>query len=1186
MYLKSLELQGFKSFPDKVKLDFDKGLTAVVGPNGSGKSNIADAVRWVLGEQSTKNLRGGKMEDVIFAGTQARKEVGFAQVTLNIDNTSRELMYDNDIVSITRKLYRSGESDYIINGKNVRLKDVVEMFMDTGLGRDGYSIIGQGRVADIVSSKSAERREIFEEAAGISKFRYKKEEAQRRLCAAQDNILRLRDIIAELEMRVEPLKIQSEKAKQFLEYSENKKKLELTIWMNKLSSIKENINSFEENYLIKTSEYESKENEIEEIEEAIESAYKNMQQSSMLIEKLRGDLTEIEKQKSQENAEIAVLENDIIHLNNLIMSLDEKIEKSKLTAGENKLLLEESNQLFESLNEQELANNEMIAQIENEFATLSIESGEADKEFNEKNDELNKLYIKKSELSFKVQSSQANIVEIEEQISALTKEKTDIQESCDKIVTEKNALFASCQEIDEALTENNNKLSGYIKLLEKKNEQLAEHKKEHTSLEFKIREMAQKKHFLTDLDNNMEGFSNSVKEVIKAGQIGRINGIHGTVGQLIKAENKFSIAIETALGAAMQNVIVENEDTAKRCIRLLKENNSGRATFLPITSVKGNVLNEKNLEKQDGFISVAADIVSVDKKYSGIINSLLGRIVIAENLSLATLISKKYGYRFRVVTLDGQVINAGGSFTGGSISKTTGVLTRKNEIENIKRDMFNFAQNYKDLEEKVIQYQAEADKLNIDVEGLRQTVATVNSDKIRFDSEYKYLCANSEQMSQKLEGINNSLSSLSEKISNQKSVFETSTTQLQECESRIAEIEEHITQQQAVISEFHNKRASMSEQLSALKFRQIELKKDIQACQNSIEQLNKSIAENDTGSDIIIRQIDETKLTIEQKQDIITSKKSMIVKFEKETASITESIKQQQENHQQFESKATENRNLQRIKGDEKELLSKEIAKLGERKVSIQREYDTIIAEMWEQYQLSRSEAAAFVIEVDDINSAQRQLNDFKGKIKNLGNVNVSAIEEYEEVSERYEFLSKQMKDVESSKAELEALIKDLTYNMKKMFSESFEEINNNFKSIFVELFGGGTAELVLTDPENILESGIEIIVAPPGKVIKSLSLLSGGEQAFIAIAIYFSILKLRPSPFCILDEIEAALDDVNVAKYAAYLRNFTDTTQFILVTHRRGTMEEADVLYGVTMQQKGISKLLKMDNRQTVNVV
>ena len=1183
MYLKSLELQGFKSFPDKIKLEFGKGITAVVGPNGSGKSNIGDAVRWVLGEQSTKALRGGKMEDVIFSGTLLRKSVGFASVTLNIDNTSRKLSIDNDIVSVTRKLYRSGESEYKINGQSVRLKDIVELFMDTGLGRDGYSIIGQGKIADIVSSKGSERREIFEEAAGISKFRYKKEEANRKLSLAQENILRLRDIISELELRVEPLRIQSEKAKKFIELADTRKQLEISTWIFKLNELKINLNKYEDSFLIRSAEYESKEHEIEQTEINIDNAFSQMQKCSVKIESLRNSILEIERQNAIERSDIAVLENDIVHLNNLIVTYNDQIKQADENSNEtkNKIAFHEN-----KLSELRIKENENlcdIAKVSADFESLDSNADISDKSYEKTSLELNHLYIKKSELSIQINTTQANIDETKVLIDKNRFDISEIHTLIDDKYKEKHDLVEALDDVDKHLEEHNNKLGGYEKLYNSKYNALEELKKQYTQKEIRIRELLQKKKVLIDLENNMEGFSRSVKEVIRAKNNGRISGIKGSIAQLIKVDSKYSLAIETALGAALQNIVVDNESTAKRCINLLKELNAGRATFLPMTSIKGFSLTEKNLENNEGYIAIASELVDYDNEYKDIIQNLLGRIVIAEDLELATDISKKYGYKFRIVTLDGQVINAGGSFTGGSSSRSAGVLTRKNEIDRIERQIQELNEDFNNIKVKTDNLKAQVDKLSIEISNEKDNINYVNSDKAKFSSELSLAAQLIEQYEDKLKSLEGNSKHYNDKLLNLEVFIESCNTAYKGCEDDIKNLETQVQIFKQELASLQEKRENMSNVLQDLKLKQLEISKDIAACELVLSQLNELLLDNSVDVNNINSLIESTKISVDEKNKCIQEKNELINSFDDKTNNINELIKQTQKEHQNFEQSANEYRNAGKLLVAQKEDISKELAKVSERKISVQHDYDSIIAEMWEKYQMSKSEASEIAQPVDDIISMNKRLSEVKGKIKALGNVNVAAIDEYKEVNERYMFMTSQLGDVEKSKSELEKLINDLTESMKQMFSESFNTINENFKSIFVELFGGGKAELVLSDPLNVLESGIEINVAPPGKVIKNLSLLSGGEQAFIAIAIYFAILKLRPSPFCILDEIEAALDDVNVSKYAQYLRKFVDTTQFILITHRRGTMEEADVLYGVTMQQKGISKLLKMDNTNAV---
>ncbi len=1179
MYLKSLELQGFKSFPDKIKLDFNKGLTAVVGPNGSGKSNIGDAVRWVLGEQSSKTLRGAKMEDVIFAGTQFRKPMGYAQVTLNIDNKKGILQVPAEEVSVTRKLYRSGESEYLINGSQVRLKDIYELFMDTGLGRDGYSIIGQGRVAEIVSAKSNERREIFEEAAGISKLRYKKAESEKKLAAAQDNILRLKDIINELEVRVEPLRIQAEKTRKYNELAEKRKSLEVSFWINKLDELKENIKEVDEKILINTTEYESLNADIERIENEIQNCHMSMQEGNIKIEQLQESILETERKNGQINSDIAVYENDILHNIELINNFVEQQKNSAVSSIELRTKIEEGNIKAEEFANAERDVSELLSNLQFELEKLLAESDKFNEEFEQAESKINQLYIKRSEYSFTISSSEKSLAEFKEGLEEQRLHREETEKSIAVLENEYKENDNGVKAIEEVLSELTNKIGGYNRLFESKAKKLEESKSSLQELVIKQNEIKHRVQILTELENNMDGFSYSVKEIIKAGKNQRLNGIHGSIAQLVKVDAEYSIAIETAFGAALQNVIVENEDTAKRCIRLLKEQKAGRATFLPITSVKGTKLDVTAFENETGYVSLASELVDFDSKYSGIVNYLLGRIVVADDIDSASYIAKKNGYKFKIVTLDGQVINAGGSFTGGSVSKSAGVLTRKNEIKSLQEELDKINVDCESLKKDTMKLQAESDKLGFDIEGIKEKISETNEDKIRFESESKRIESLIFQAKIQLETISSNEKMINEKIVIENRKSDEAKKLLSECEKQISESEALVNSHQEEKENIKQKREQLSSEISSNKLKLLEIRKDKENAEAGIEQLKATSLELRQNAIDFEKQIEKQNDLIEEKKALIELRKKELLDSVDSVKEIKEQIISVQAENRNFEQKSGILRKEEKTLGENKEKFSAERARLLSKKESFQKECDNISTELWEQYEMTRSDADKIAVPIEDMLVAQRDLNEIKNKIKNLGAINPAAIEEYEEVSERYKFMSEQLSDVEMSKRELERLIDELTNDMKKKFSESFEEINNNFKQIFVELFGGGKAELVLVNPDDILESGIEINVAPPGKVIKNLSLLSGGEQSFVAIAIYFAILKLRPAPFCILDEIEAALDDVNVSKYAQYLRNFTKTTQFILVTHRRGTMDEADMLYGVTMQEKGISKLLKMSH-------
>ncbi len=1176
VYLKSLELHGFKSFPDKVKLDFNKGISAVVGPNGSGKSNIGDAMRWVMGEQSSKTLRGGKMEDVIFNGSKSRPRAGFAQVTLTIDNEDRALESDSDIVSVSRKLYRNGDSEYMINGANVRLKDIVELFMDTGLGRDGYSIIGQGKIADIVSSKSTERREIFEEAAGISKFRYKKEEAERKLASAEDNISRLNDILGELTDRIEPLEKQCEKAKKFRVLDDEKRKLEISVWVHKLSEYAETVNGYDEKLKSLDLQYKTVADELSSMEDEIEDSFALSAEKSALIDSLKQKIHDVELENSQADAKIAVLENDIEHIENSIVQVKEQIEQSRNSKYFLEAELEKKREDLGQLAKEKISLGESISQTEEQFAGLQFRSAEFDKSLADANSAVNALYLKKSELTYRLENAKNTLSETEESLASSIEEKQDAESKSRFAESELKKLKEALEKNNEKKAEQSNRMSGYGKLLESKSAKLKNAEKSFSENDIKLRETVQKLGLLRDLENSMEGFAYSVKNIMNASKQGRISGVCGSVAQLISVDKKYSVAIETALGGAMQNIAVENEDTAKRGIRLLKESKAGRATFLPITTIKGQRGNAPDGE--NGYVAMASDLVEYDKKYSGIIEYLLGRICIAEDIDSASVIAKKHGYKFRIVTLDGQVINAGGSFTGGSVSKNTGILTRKNEIEALEKAKEKLEEENVKLKSTREALFQETAKLTADIDGLKEQLEAISKDELRIEMEIKRVSEYTVQYAERLENAEKDAENLKGKLISAQEEIDSVNAQMTETDRKIVESEAELETSQNNLDSLKADREELSEKLSALKMKSIELSKDEEACRLSIEQLEASVSGSSEDSGRLEEKIVAHNEEIASKREEIEKIKSATVNSGEVIASIEKQISSARNEHSAFEIKANKLRNQQKIKMDEKENLSGEINRVSERKKSCNADFDKLVGQLWEQYELTRSEAVEQAQQLDDLNEANKRLAELRNQIKNLGHVNLGAIEEYAEVSERYEFMKHQLGDVVTSKCELEELIDNLTENMKAMFLESFNKINHNFKEIFTELFGGGQGELLLTDPENVLECGIEIKVEPPGKIIKNLMSLSGGEQAFVAICIYFSILKIRPSPFVLLDEIEAALDDVNVTKYAQYLHRFTDTTQFITITHRRGTMEEADVLYGVTMQESGISKLLKMN--------
>ncbi len=1177
MYLRSIEMHGFKSFPDKTRLEFGKGISAVVGPNGSGKSNIGDAMRWVMGEKSSKSLRGKTMEDVIFSGTLHRPKAGFAQVTLSIDNSDRALKCDSDIVSVSRKLYRNGDSEYMINGEQVRLKDIDEMFMDTGLGRDGYSIIGQGKIGEIVSSKASDRRQIFEEAAGISKFRSKKEETERELLRAEDNISRLNDILGELESRIGPLKTQCEKAKQFRILDEEKSALEISLWVMRLSELMGLQNEYKEKLELLKKQYDELSEEIEKLDENIENEFARAAEKNDEAAALRENIHEIELADTKAAADSAVLKNDIEHLRERITETEQQIEAAHSSGYFLAAQLDDKKKELEKIKSKAAKLADDITAAEKELSGADSQLSEKEGELEKLGNRINELYLKRSNASFRLETAKNNSSSAAESLEALGSDKKEQEQQRKLCEGELSRIDKQTQKLKDSKKESENRIGGFTKLWEAKSAKLDQAQKNYSDNDIELREINQRLGILRDLENAMEGFYNSVRFIIKAGKQGQIRGICGSVAQLINTDAEYSTAIETALGGAMQNIAVENEETAKRCIRLLKEKNAGRATFLPLTSVKGRDMDNPP-EDEEGYIALASELVECDDRYRELISNLLGRVVICEDIDSASYIAKKRGYKFKIVTLDGQVVNAGGSYTGGSTSKSTGILSRKNEITELEAKGGKLSEKNGELKRSCEKLSQEVQKLAADLEGEREKLNATDSELIRAEMEHKRV---SELLAQ-LDDSDNKLKENTEKFTRQieeaEKQADAAASELSSLDNEIKEAENERTQRRDENAGAAEERVKLSENLAQLRIDHAEILKDQQICISSIEQIEQSISEGEGGEEKLSADIEEFKAQIKQKELEIKEIAERSSGSAEKISAIEQQIAAAQCEQAEININAEKLRTEQRNKMNERETLAEELTRGSERGKAVETEFDDLAGKLWDEYGLTRSQAEETSEAPEDVKAAKARLAELKGQIKKLGSVNLGAIEEYAEVSERYEFMNSQLEDVNKSKLELTELIDSLTENMKSIFTENFEKISVKFSAIFTELFGGGKASLSLTDPENVLECGIDINVAPPGKVVKNLLALSGGEIAFVAVCIYFAILTVRPSPFCLLDEIEAALDDVNVAKYAAYLHKFTDRTQFITITHRRGTMEEADVLYGVTMQEDGISKLLKMN--------
>lgn len=1177
MRLKSLEVQGFKTFPDKTKLSFEQGITSVVGPNGSGKSNISDAIRWVLGEQSPKSLRCSKMEDVVFNGTDKRKRQGYAEVTLNIDNSDRFLDFNGDDIAVTRRYYRSGESEYLINKAAVRLKDINELFMDTGLGRDGYSMIGQGKIDSIVSSKSEERREIFEEAAGISRYRYRKIEAERKLKSTEDNLLRLRDIVTELEERVEPLRKQSEKAQQFLTYSEEKRGLEIALWLLTLDKSQDSLKHQDEKISIARAQYEEAEQTLQDIQTETEEIYSKNGLLSAQIENIRSEISQKESEISQKKSLISVAENDILHSNENIDRINNEIFQAEQSADSLEKTISEKQDRIAVLDSEIIEKQKKYSEISEKLNIINLDSSKSGDLLQEVTAELSVLTSQSADARVIDMTSESTIAELTARINALENSKSEKTSQTAELEEIFKAYIEDLAETNDEINSLKNSIDGLELKLSSKEKKRNEYKSESEKLSLDVKEHLRKISFLENLERNLEGFSKSVKVVVNATKNGKLHGICGPVSRVISVPSKYGVAIETALGGAMQNIVVNTDEDAKQAIRYLKSTDGGRATFLPLNTIKSRELRENGLDDCYGFVGVASELCSCEEKYNNILGSLLGKIVIAEDLNSATSIAKKYSYRFKVVTLDGQVVNAGGSLTGGSLNRNTGLLSRASEIEQLKKLTDDLQNKAKAAENMCEQVSREYSSIEAELLGTRADLSNKQQEFVRLQAE-KRACES--------------------ELNNAKSVIDNSDNEIKDCKSRIEKLKESGAQAKKQLAELNSKIAKAEEKVNAVTGNRAELTQkreelttllqnirlEIVTAQKDIDALNSEIvfAQN-TGSDHeekkaeLIKQIETINNTVVETKKRIESLNAEITAIENEQKALYNKIEEINTQKDALEKRSAEIRSFERDKNAERETSGRELARLEERKINLQKQYDDIISKLWEEYELTKREAEENAIEIEDSAKANKRLSELKQKIKGLGNVNVSAIEEYKEVSERYEFMSKQVNDVEKSKKEIERLINDLTKQMKEVFVESFDRINKNFTYTFKELFGGGTASLSLSDPENILTSGIDILVHPPGKIVVHLDALSGGEKALVAIALYFAIMKVRPAPFCVMDEIEAALDDVNVYRFASYLRRLTDNTQFILITHRRGTMEEADVLYGVTMQDEGISKLLEL---------
>ena len=1177
MILTALEMQGFKSFPEKTVLTFGKGITAVVGPNGSGKSNISDAVRWVLGEQSSKSLRGSKMEDVIFDGTKIRKAHGFAQVTLRLDNTDRSIDKDTDEVTVTRRYYRSGESEYKINGENVRLRDVHELFMDTGLGRDGYSMVSQGKIADMVSGKGKECREMFEEAAGISAYRYKRSDSLKKLSQAEENLVRLRDILTELEGRIGPLKTQSEKAQKFLVLSDEKKTLEIGLWLYSIDKLKEDLRKQEDKIIIARNHYESVEGELTETQELIEKCATDTQNINIKIDEIRQGISLLEEQAARAGSEQAVLRSSIEHNNDTINRISRDRNDSELGQQQLQKEIETEEKLIAQIKKIRDDKSDELRNIRADLDKMQSEGSGLDKETADISVGINILTKNLADCRVEASTAQSAIAEIKARIETIDLQINARQENVNLAAIEKSktdSALIKC--VDEMAYVSNCTAGLSMKLegLEKKADAL---KKELDEKSFEQQRAASKINMLTELEKNMEGYSGAVKKVIRESEKGSLRGIHGTVSQLISVKSEYAVAIETALGNAVQHIVTDTQQDAKAAVNYLKSTSAGRATFLPIDAVRGRSLDEEGLEDCLGYVDKAVNLLDYDGVYSELIASLLGKTVVADDLTCAIEIAKKYDQRFKIVTLDGQVVNAGGSITGGSAAQNAGILSRSTEIEKLKEKNEKLQKEISEKNEKYTELSAEIDELRSEYEKGKQMLADLNEEKIRLDGQKNLAYEQYYSAVSLLDELKGEKDSADERIFLMQRAFELANEEADKLKKEIEGNEKRLEELGEKRNEIAAKREKMTSDISRLNLDIHGADKDMQARTQALGLLKARLVSHEDKDKELIVEIEKIKERNKEIEAEIAELIRQSESFGEKSRQAKDEITALQKQRSEIEASSANLRLQERNKSSEREKISGELARLEERKQTMNDEFEGTKNRLYEEYQLTQREAEAMGTRCEDPAASKRRLNEIKGSIRHLGAVNVGAIEEYKEVSERYEFMSSQVADVEKSKKELIRLIEELTDKMSHQFREQFAKINANFGETFRELFGGGHAELSLEDPTDVLESNIDIKLQPPGKNVKRLDSLSGGEKGLSAIALLFAIMKVNPAPFCIFDEVEAALDDVNVTRYAQYVRRMTGNTQFILITHRRGTMEEADVLYGITMQEQGVSKLLEL---------
>ena len=1181
MYLKSLELQGFKSFPDKTLIRFGDDITAIVGPNGSGKSNISDAILWVMGEQSSKTLRGAKMEDVIFGGTQKRTAVGFAEATLTLDNSDRALAYDADEVMVTRRYYRSGDSEYYINKQSARLRDINEMFMDTGLGREGYSNIGQGRIDEILSLKSGDRREIFEEAAGISKYRHRKEETERKLEHTEDNLLRISDKVSELELQLEPLKQQSEKAKKYLELKDELRGVEVTVWLDTLEKLSQAAKKAEEDYASASFVLQQAHDDLDSLYRRAEELGEQLHGRDGELETLRVKVNMLSASHQQLDGQLAVLRGNQQNNSANIARIEEELRGQEDRSGGVTAQVEQAQQRIREIEETLAEKRRELDHIQQELAAMTANAQGLTRQYLE-------LKGKESALSADIAAAEADSRALEESMLKSRERLSQLEEDLSAGAARHHEAQMNLEESRKALktaqedvTAASNTIAGYTLRQQNRGKRRDELQNRQRELLAKLDSVSAKARVFRAMERDYESYQKSVRMVMQEAQRGKLSGIHGPVSRLIRTENEYTVAVEIALGAAMQQIVVDREADGKAAISYLKRTGGGRATFLPLSSIQGRALQENGLENCRGFVGIASDLVKSEDKYRGIVENLLARTVIVSDLDAAIAMSQRYRSRFKIVTLDGQVMNAGGSMTGGSVNKDAGILSRANELEKLTGEEKALQQEKLVLEAELQEAQRQFDQVEFELTAARDQLRSAEDQVLRLQGQEKQYEILLDAVIQAENSAKREQESIRQRDASDRERFAAQRAKVQIYTQQLAQAREEIARLEGSQSAAAEATSALTGKVTALKTEEAALEAERATAQEHVRDLRQlqSAMEGDREKKIALMD------AIREDNQRLEKEMQQLAQSQAENDERTRQAEQQLKAVQtaRAECEAAKTRSEREAQEKNKDILNMEraCALLEQKKVTSSMEESQIVDKLWDSYGLTPGTAAEHRVELESTAAGNRRASELKRKIAGLGTPNLGAIEEYARVNERYSYLASQRDDVLTSKRELESIIRDITKEMTSIFVTEFGKIDHYFGQVFEEMFGGGKGQLVLEDPENPLTCGIEIRVQPPGKQVKTITLLSGGEKAFVATALYFAILKVRPTPFCLLDEIDAALDDRNVERFASYLHNLSKNTQFIVITHRRGTMEASDVLYGVTMQEQGVSKLLRLDLNQ-----